>query len=217
MSYNDLINKSRFFNKQPIYSKLGIKNVYLNIGCGPNMFPSSINRIWINSDREDFQEFLDRMKTADLNQCWGCIKQVGYYLQNNIPIDFRIHDLRKGFAQHADSSIAGIYSGQVVEHLNPLYEIPKLFKDCYRMLVPGGIIRLATPDLDIMIDAYNKGQMNKFACEQPELYQNITPGEQLTYLMFGSIGEKCTWDHYEGHFQIFNQVSMTNQLQKAGF
>lgn len=214
MSYNDLISKSRFFKQQEISPKIETsKEIRLNIGCGPNLFPSG----WINYDREDFNAYLNQMKTADLKNFHSCIEKTGYYLQNNIPIDFRIHDLRKGFQQHTDNSIDGIYSGQVIEHLNPLFEIPQFLKECYRMLKPGTIIRMATPDLDIMIDAYKNGQMDKFACEQPGFYRNYDPSAQLSLLMFGAAGEKSTWSYYEGHMFLFTRKSMTTELQKAGF
>lgn len=211
MDYKDLLNQSKFFNKNN-------EEIRLNIGCGPNMFSGNG---WINYDREDFNhyiEFIKQIKDKDdvskyANNVLRCIDLV----KNNKEFIFKIHDLRKGFGQHKDNSITAIYIGQVIEHLNPIYETPKLLNECYRILKPGGIIRLATPNLDILIDAYINNKMDNFNMDQPEFYTKTDNGSKLSYIMFGACGDRCTWDYYEGHMHIYNKISMISILQEAGF
>jgi predicted SAM-dependent methyltransferase/glycosyltransferase involved in cell wall biosynthesis len=192
------------------------KMVKLNIGAGPNMFP---HPGWINYDREDFKYLEDQLlKTPlqDITPYFG-YQSLAKYIKSGKKLNIQVHDLRKGFAQHADNSVDLIYIGQVIEHLNPLFESPKLLKDCYRMLKSGGVLRMTTPDLDILVNAYKSGEMQKFAAEQPEFYRDADPSAQLSYIMFGACGSKCTWDYYEGHFFLYSRTSMTKFLNAAGF
>jgi predicted SAM-dependent methyltransferase len=50
-----------------------------------------------------------------------------------------------------------IYAEHLIGHLAPP-GIMRLLRDCYRVLAPGGILRLSTPDLQTLIDAYVEGR-----------------------------------------------------------
>jgi len=188
--------------------------VKLNIGCGPNFFPFDG---WINYDKEDFTTYAEWLRNADPSWTPGNQKNLVNYIQGGGAIDFRKQDLRAGFPQHADGSVDAIYLGQMIEHINPMCEAPKFIGECRRMLRPGGVLRIATPDLELLINAYNNGEMGRFSSEQPEFYTSMDAGSQLAYLMFGSAGEKCTWDNYEGHMFLYSRKSMETCLSNAGF
>lgn len=207
--------------------------IKLNIGCGPNIFPFDG---WINYDKDDihlnFRFF--GMVAAELynsekekRECKSeYIKALSFFSKEDIDIVNFIknqgaivyikHDLNNKF-DHADNTVDLIYVGQTIEHLNPIFEVPKFLKECYRMLKPGGIIRMTTPDLDLLIDSYINDDMDKFASEQPDFYKNMDPSSKLAMIMFGSSGDKCTWNNYEGHFFLFTKKSMTKALLVAGF
>jgi len=186
----------------------------LNIASGPNVFPFPG---WINYDRESVASYIEAMKTYDETGVPDHQKKLINYLKTGGQIDFKVHDLRGGFPQHANNSVTSIYFGQAIEHINPIYELPKFLSECYRMLIPGGLIRITTPDLDLLIQAYLNGQMDKFSIEQPAFYKNAHPSAQLAFLMYGACGPSCTWDNYEGHMFLFTRASMTAVLQAAGF
>jgi SAM-dependent methyltransferase len=73
--------------------------------------------------------------------------------------------LRKGysFVQHdlrfplpfADETFQGVYSEHCVEHLYPTHA-QALFRQALRVLKPGGVFRLITPDIAKYIAVYNK-------------------------------------------------------------
>jgi len=190
--------------------------VRLNIACGPNVFPSEK---WINYDREDMRGYFSDLKRF--------ISFVGMpehqvkltkYLQGGGKIDFHIKDVRVGFKEeHGDGTVDAIYLGQMIEHLNPIYEAPTLIAECKRMLRPGGVLKITTPDLDLLINAYKNGEMGKFVNEQPAFYKDADQSAQLAMLMYGACGQHCTWDNYEGHMFLYTKESMTNLLVKGGF
>jgi predicted SAM-dependent methyltransferase len=132
-------------------------------------------------------------------------------------VDFRVHDLRKGFGQHPDGSVDAVYLGQVIEHLNPLHEAPQLVRECRRMLRPGGILRIVTPDLDLLVKAYVERRMDGFSGEFPDFYRDAPPGDQLAYVLYGSAGRNSSWDNYDGHMHLYTQESAARLLCEAGF
>lgn len=85
------------------------------------------------------------------------------------------------------------------------------------MLKPGGVLRMTTPDLDLLIQAYINNNMNKFINDQPEFYKTVDSSAKLAMIMFGATGEDCTYENYEGHFFCYTQKSMTTELKNSGF
>lgn len=187
----------------------------LNIACGPNVFASDK---WINYDREDMRSYFEALKQfksfAGMPEHQA---KLARYLQGGGTLDFRMRDLRKGFPEHASGSIDAIYLGQMIEHVNPFYEARPLIIECKRMLKPGGVLKITTPDIDILIDAYKNGDMAKFASEQPAFYKDFHPSAQLAMLMYGSSGQHCTWDNYEGHMFLYSRASISMLLAGSGF
>ncbi len=53
----------------------------------------------------------------------------------------------------ADSTFDGIFSEHVQEHFG-LEEGTELLRECYRVLVPGGVIRMVMPDAEKVMRAY---------------------------------------------------------------
>lgn len=62
------------------------------------------------------------------------------------------HDLRKRFP-FADGSFDAVYGSHVLEHLEPA-AAKVLLRDCFRILKPGGIVRIAVPDLESIARLY---------------------------------------------------------------
>jgi len=53
----------------------------------------------------------------------------------------------------ADSSCEVLYSSHMIEHLDR-DEVTKFLNEAFRVLVPGGIIRIAAPDINIQVRKY---------------------------------------------------------------
>lgn len=74
---------------------------------------------------------------------------------DSIPLDRRVILLDVNFRLPFEDNVFDyIYSEHMIEHIS--YEkVSYMFQECYRVLKPGGIIRVATPDLHFLIDLLN--------------------------------------------------------------
>ena len=61
-------------------------------------------------------------------------------------------DVRRGLP-FADGSTSYIYSSHMIEHMSRWQGV-EFVRECRRVLAPGGVLRLATPDLALSIDEY---------------------------------------------------------------
>lgn len=68
------------------------------------------------------------------------------------PAGIKRVDIRNGIP-YPDGSAAHVYSSHMIEHLSR-WQAADLLKECHRVLAPGGILRLATPDLQMLVDHY---------------------------------------------------------------
>ena len=66
--------------------------------------------------------------------------------------DVIAHDLRQGIPL-PDNSCEAVYHSHVLEHLRRP-EALQFLRDCYRVLKPGGILRVAIPDLERICSVY---------------------------------------------------------------
>lgn len=66
-------------------------------------------------------------------------------------------DLAAGLP-HADQSVDGIYSSHALEHMY-LADARELLRECARVLVPNGVLRLALPDADKLVRQRAAGEV----------------------------------------------------------
>ena len=64
------------------------------------------------------------------------------------------HDIRSGLP-FADNSFSAVYHSHVLEHMRRS-AAPALLRECYRVLEPGGILRVVVPDLETIAALYLK-------------------------------------------------------------
>jgi len=68
------------------------------------------------------------------------------------PEDVHRHDVKKGLP-FADQSAEHIYSSHTFEHFN-WDESLAIAKECFRVLKPGGVLRIVVPDLGLFVREY---------------------------------------------------------------
>jgi predicted SAM-dependent methyltransferase len=59
-----------------------------------------------------------------------------------------------------DKSVSGVYASHILEHFDA-YHAQRLLSEFYRILKPGGAVRLIVPSLEYAIRAYEKGDIEK--------------------------------------------------------
>jgi predicted SAM-dependent methyltransferase len=113
----------------------GRRNLKLHLGSGPD-----IRAGWVNIDLILMEPPPDE-------------KQDGAVFIN--------HDLRRGLPLE-DASCEYIYSSHFFEHLEYRH-VKLLLRECYRVLEPGGVLRLCLPNFKRMFAAYLRGDEEFFS------------------------------------------------------
>jgi predicted SAM-dependent methyltransferase len=196
--------------------------VKLNLGCGANLFEG-----WTNVDIDDVEEtYLRHLRSAENVESWPEWQRRQWeFLRGGGSFEFRQFDLMDfakwpiGWGQvgFCEKTVDAIYLGQVVEHLNAIHELPRLLKQCFEVLKPGGVLRMTTPELNEIVAAYNNREMSMFNREQPAFYADASEADKLAYLLFGASGPNCTRKNYEGHFHCYTRESLSRRVREAGF
>lgn len=102
-----------------------------------------------------------------------------------------------------DGEVSVVASFHVFEHLDPS-ETRQTLRECWRVLRPGGVLRIGVPSLELAIEAYLKDEWQRFECLRP---------------MAASRGGKLneTLLYYGQHKQAFDAGYLTEVLTDAGF
>ena len=127
----------------------------------------------------------------------------------NIDIDRAVRpdvraDLRAGFPA-PPSSVAFMFSEHVLEHLT-LEDGCRLFADSNGALMPGGVMRIAMPDLRYVVNHYLDGWRDQ-AWLQEAAYRMIdSPARMLNFAL-------RSWEH----LYVYDLAELTLRLNEAGF
>lgn len=187
--------------------------IRLNICCGTNVFPN-----WINIDKTDVErDYLRHMRDAPPGFVWPPAQQPIADAVKAGKLEFQQYDARRGLLLWEDASVDAIYIGQAIEHFHRFTEGPALLRECLRILKPEAPIKLTTPDMLTILEAWRLSKLGDFERDQPEYYKGATPVAQVSFLLFGSTGPSCTADNYEGHFHVYGREEMKQLLRGCGF
>jgi predicted SAM-dependent methyltransferase len=85
-------------------------------------------------------------------------------------------------------------------------ECEKVLQEFWRVLKKGGVLRIATPDLDYIIDRYINNWRDQEWLTWPEYSFIKTRGEMLNISF-----------RWWGHKYLYNEEDLRNQLKKANF
>jgi predicted SAM-dependent methyltransferase len=117
-----------------------------------------------------------------------------------------------------DASLDYIYSEHLIEHVSLSAGIGH-FKDCLRVLKPGGVIRVATPDLQFLLDYFGGKPLTPvqqgFLAEMmqefhPELARSPVMSASPAILLNEFVRD---W----GHMFIYDRDTLGEALHLAGF
>jgi len=104
-------------------------------------------------------------------------------------------DLRRAFPWR-DGAAQVIYSSHTLEHLSAP-DGARFLEQSYRVLAPGGVIRIVVPDLRAIVDAYVRGEIpaERFVDELGAGYQQ--PGDGFIKRLLAPVvraPHKCMYD-----------------------
>ena len=98
----------------------------------------------------------------------------------------------------ADASVDLIYAAHLLEHFGRA-EVDGVLAEWYRVLAPGGVLRLAVPDYAACARLYVEG---KLANGLPDILGLMMGGQR---------------DHYDYHKMVFDRPSLDARLRRIGF
>jgi predicted SAM-dependent methyltransferase len=89
-----------------------------------------------------------------------------------------------------DSSLKGVYVSHVLEHFSP-EQLRNLLAEFYRVLQPGGGVRIVVPSLEYAVRAYQEGEGKRFP-DWPEKYTSL--GGRLNNFLLCSNQHRLMFD-----------------------
>jgi SAM-dependent methyltransferase len=113
-------------------------------------------------------------------------------------------DLRNVPLPFDDGSVELIHCSHTLEHITKA-EAKNLLRDCYRMLVPGGIITLCVPDMDIFIDCHLSGD---WSAHPDHLHRDLN---------YCAAGDEFPGDHPWRHKYMWCWESLAYVLEALGY
>jgi predicted SAM-dependent methyltransferase len=131
---------------------VGMESVRINLGGADSNPPG-----WINYDRSR-AVLLARFKLVK-RLVWVA-HRAGLASKQQLldwPTHTRVRDLAKGIP-HEDASVDAIFSSHMLEHVTP-EDALFILSECYRVLKPGGTLRVVVPDLKRVTRRYLDGDL----------------------------------------------------------
>jgi hypothetical protein len=108
----------------------------------------------------------------------------------------------------ADGSVEAVYSSHMIEHLDR-GEAEAFLLEVRRVLMPGGVVRLAAPDLGHFVESYvTTGDADEFmAGINVSLARPLRPSVRIKWALIGP----------RNHLWMYDGRSLTQLLSNAGF
>ena len=177
----------------------------LNIGCGPVQPPG-----WINIDGSIRAKLANRFWLLD-----RALVKARVLAETEFGPHVRIHNLFKSLP-FRNNTVSCIYAGEVWEH----FEYPdtvRLTAECFRVLAPGGVLRICVPDgptfwgryLDLYREQLEAPRDRRSARELRRHVEMYFKEIMTRRVWFGSLGHKHKWQ--------FDEIQLVELFEQAGF
>jgi predicted SAM-dependent methyltransferase len=117
----------------------------LHLGCGLNVVDG-----WENIDKSP-NVYLSRVPRLK-----NTLARLGIITETQASTSFSPQVVRANVTRgipYGDGAAAFIYSSHLIEHISR-WQAVELVRECARVLAPGGVLRIATPDLATLVSWY---------------------------------------------------------------
>jgi len=167
----------------------------LNLGCGPQVVDG-----WVNVD------YALGARLAAIPVLSTALRRLKVFRLEWDP-SIRIHDLTKPLPWQ-DGTVDVCYTSHTVEHMSRA-QGAALVREAFRVLRPGGVLRVIVPDLRPILDRYRDGRVSA---------DQVV--EQLGLAVDRAMGEGSLYDKELVEFPhkcMYDPPTMIRLLQSAGF
>ena len=179
------------------------QNMKINIGCG-----KTPTLDWINYDNS----LSIRLSKFPLLSSY--LSQIGLISadQKELILAARKYGIKWANATkkipHSSGTVQAIYTSHMVEHLDR-EEIGLFLDEAYRVLQPGGVIRIVVPDLRTLVESYLKdNDADQFV--DSLLLSTGQPKDLISKIKLLVVG-------YRQHLWMYDGYSLSKLLVKHGF
>ena len=177
----------------------------LNLGCGP-IQPDG----WINIDGSNRAILASKFSLLDKILC-----KLGILAHTEFSSKTTVHDLFKPLP-YKDDSVAAIYAGELWEHFE-YSDAERLTGECFRVLEPGGVLRVCVPDgvefwtnyLDKFNSEMEKSKEQRSAKPLREHIQMYFNEICTRKSLFKSMGHTHKWQ--------YDEIQLIDLLESKGF
>lgn len=196
---------------------MAVASTKLHLGCGL-VAPQT----WLNVDGSRNAWLAQRPLLRRVARTFGLVPK--YADQVKWPTNVTIHDIRERLPW-ADGTFTAVYASHVLEHMY-LEHAQRLLKESYRVLQPGGVVRMVVPDLRASVEDYlARRNVDGFTGKVAGL---DAPGDILNRrLLFHDVAPARTanplmkYNHimnsFHNHKWMYDEENLALRLTEAGF
>jgi len=171
-----------------------------------------VGRRMLRIDRRNIKKYLSTHEVRRLHLGAGEHTIEGWLNSDIFPVGSEIFiDASRPFPIEG-STFDYIFSEHMIEHV-PYQDGIRMLSECYRVLKPGGRIRIATPNLAFLINLY---RAEKSAAEENYIAWHVTKWDPDAGYS-GSVFVINDFFRLWGHQFIYDEAALGRALGRAGF
>ena len=191
------------------------RHLRLNLGCGLLTHPS-----WVNVDGSWNARLA---KYPVLRRALSSVRILpGEKVEVPWSKDIFVHDIRKPLP-FPDCSADAVYASHVLEHLYR-EQGQQLIRESFRVLAPGGIVRIVVPDLNNIVREYlGDRPFGELSSAENALPSGDLLNERLL-MRWPSPSRRNVvmrvyeaWQDFHSHKWMYDERSLSSLLRSAGF